>query len=181
MKPQSENETMSQGTDSFVQAVQRSQVKQPTQRGYSEHNWSSNYRRLVAPTSEDARVHQAGLWFGRRLQRIRDELSVLPDAALVAREQFIDDGAGVPRGEAEEDVPLRRDDHPEMVVPEVLLRLHEDPGRVGAPVRRLEGVVLHRVNERLRERCEFAVPAALRRAGELQALAAVDALEPVWR
>jgi hypothetical protein len=110
-----------------------------------------------------------------------DRVRVGDQVALVAREQLVDAGAVVPRRVVEDDVPPGRHQHPEMPVAALLRRTHEHARRVRAEVRLRERVPAHRVDDRLGKIRQLSVPAADRRARELDAVAREDALDAVQR
>jgi hypothetical protein len=116
-----------------------------------------------------------------REEVVVDGVDVGDEVALVAGEQLVDAGAVMPRRVAEEHVQRGRDEHPEVPGAALLLRLDEDAGGIGAAVGLAEGVRAHRLDDRPRERGELRVPAADRRARELDAVARVDPFEPMER
>src|SRR5579872_4424490 len=112
---------------------------------------------------------------------VENGVRVSDEVALVAVEQPVDGRRVVLGGVAKEHVALGRDDDPEVATPTFVASLDQDAGRVRAQIRRGKRVRPHRVDERLREIAERLVPAADRRAREVEPLAAVDALEPMQR
>jgi len=101
-------------------------------------------------------------------------MGVSNEVAPVAREELVHAGAVVTGRVAEEHVQGRGDEDPEVPRAAFVLRLHEHPGGVGAEVGLCERVGPHGVDERPRERGELPMPAADRRARELDAVARVD-------
>src|SRR5262249_55230883 len=81
----------------------------------------------------------------------------------------------------EENVTLGGYEDPEVACPTLFDLLHEHTGCIDAQVRLLERILTHRTNERLGERCELGVPAAHRRAGEIDAVTPVDIFEAIER
>jgi len=110
-----------------------------------------------------------------------DAVGVGNEVAVVAGEDIVDRVARVLRRVLEQDVAPRRDHHPEVARAALVLVLHEHAGRVDAEVRLREAVETHRLDERLGELRERAVPAAHRRARELEPVACVDAFESMER
>jgi hypothetical protein len=76
---------------------------------------------------------------------------------------------------------FRRDRDPEMADPAALLGEHQHARRIHAQVRRGQGFGPHGVDQRLHQVGQLLVPGAQGRLGHRQALAGVDAFEPVER
>ena len=112
---------------------------------------------------------------------VKDGVSVGDQRALVSVEQRIDGSGIVLWRIAEEHVPLWRRDDEEVRVTTFLLLLHQHAGRVDAEVGRHEGVLPHRLQQRLHQVRELQVPVANRRAGEVEALATEPPLQSVQR
>ena len=85
------------------------------------------------------------------VQVVVDGGGVGDEVALVAGEQDVDRGAVVRVRVAVEDVALGRDQDPEVGPPALLLRLDEDAGGICAQIGCREGVLEHRLDERLPE------------------------------
>lgn len=64
----------------FIQAVQQSLVKQPTQVGFSSSEWDNAFRTYGSGTEDELRMYEAGLWFAEKLTAIRQSLAEFPDA-----------------------------------------------------------------------------------------------------
>jgi len=62
----------------FVDAVRRGKVKAPQQHGYSELHWSRVFHQHKDGTEQDERLHESGLWFGRRFASARAAWIALP-------------------------------------------------------------------------------------------------------
>jgi hypothetical protein len=116
-----------------------------------------------------------------RVQVVVDDVGIGDEKPLVAGEHVVDGVAGVVARELEEHVAAGRDQHPEVTGPASLLLLNEHAGRVHAEVGLLEGVNAHRSHQRLHDLGECAVPAAHRRARQLETVACVHVLEPMKR
>jgi hypothetical protein len=78
-------------------------------------------------------------------------------------------------------VPVGCDHDEEVSSTALLFGLDQDARGVGAQVRRRERVAPHGVDQRARQLGERRVPAAHRRARQLDAVASVDLFEPVQR
>ena len=85
------------------------------------------------------------------VQVVVDGGGVGDEVALVAGEQDVDRVAVMLVRVAVEDVAFGRDQDPEVGPPALLLGLHEDAGGIGAQIERGEGVLEHRLDERLGE------------------------------
>ena len=108
-------------------------------------------------------------------------MGVGDEVPLVAGEEMVD-GLGVVLVRISiEDVPARRDQHPEVGPATLLLGLHEDARGIDAQVGLGECVAQHRLDQALGEVGELLVPAADRRARELEAVTRVDLLLPIQR
>src|SRR5262245_53509241 len=110
-----------------------------------------------------------------------DGVGVGNEMPAITGEHIVDGATRVLRRVLEEHVPLGSDDDPEVPSATALGMLHEHASGIDAEVRLLECVGTHGRDEWLREYGELGVPAAQRRACELDALALIDALETMKR
>jgi len=116
------------------------------------------------------------------IEVVVDAVSVGDQDALVPFEHRAHGGAVVLGGVAEQDVTFWRDDDPEVPAPALVLVANQDPGGIGAQVRRHgPSVAPHRVHQRSAQPVESLVPAAHRRLRQHHSLAGVDFLQPVER
>jgi hypothetical protein len=79
----------------------------------------------------------------------------------------------------EEDMASGRDEYPEVPRAALVFVLHEYAGGIHAEIRLCAGISAHHLDEGLGQVGERAVPAAHRRACELETFARVDVLEPM--
>lgn len=83
-----------------------------------------------------------------RVEVVVDDVGIGDEEALITGEDVVDGVARMVSGEFEENVPARRDEHPEVARAAALLVLYEHAGCVDAEVRLLERVHAHCGDER---------------------------------
>jgi len=65
---------MPKKSESFIESVRYSKVKQPAQRGFSKKKWEKSYDSTSCGTTEEERLFYSGLWFHEKFEEIRDLL-----------------------------------------------------------------------------------------------------------
>ncbi len=116
------------------------------------------------------------------VQVVVDAVGVGHEDSLVLLEHRVHRRAVVLRCVAEEHVPRRRDDHPEVPPAAFLLVANEHPRRVRAQIRSDgERVFPHRVDQRLAQPSHRLVPGAHRRLREFESFPCVDLLQSMER
>lgn len=66
-------------TDNFKERVRSRNLppKQPTQKEFSIEQWNKEFSSIKFPSIEDKRLYQAGLWFNKRFEEIRNHFDAL--------------------------------------------------------------------------------------------------------
>lgn len=74
--------------ESFISQVRNSQIRQPTQKGFSLNKGNTSFANITCPTTEDERLFEAGLWFHHRLEGVRNRLKTI-DTTNIRRDKLI--------------------------------------------------------------------------------------------